>query len=150
MAGFTCIVTSQVFVEIWMRWSITLSSAFYRGRKHLWIVFSFKPHSPRVEGKQCNNQLEVTSNPFYQVQGQMTVCDVDFCDFVCWAPSGIHMERIKRDEHFLRYVHSFLKKLSQLYGWNIADTVYNNKKHWCTHQSYGPKKFPRSLNKTCL
>ena len=42
MARFTCIVTSQVFVEIWMRWSIALSSAFYRGRKHLWIVFSFK------------------------------------------------------------------------------------------------------------
>ena len=42
MARFTCIVTSQVFVEIWMRWSIALSSAFYTGRKHLWIVFSFK------------------------------------------------------------------------------------------------------------
>ena len=41
MASFTCIVTSQVFVEIWMRWSIALSSAFYTGRKHLWIVFSF-------------------------------------------------------------------------------------------------------------
>ena len=42
MARFTCIVTSQVFVEIWMRWSIALSSAFYTDRKHLWIVFSFK------------------------------------------------------------------------------------------------------------
>ena len=41
-ARFTCIVTSQMFVEIWMRWSIALSSAFYTGRKHLWIVFSFK------------------------------------------------------------------------------------------------------------
>ena len=41
MARFTCIVTSQVFVEIWMRWSIALSAAFYTGRKHLWIVFSF-------------------------------------------------------------------------------------------------------------
>ena len=41
MARFTCIVTSQVFVKIWMRWSIARSSAFYTGRKHLWIVFSF-------------------------------------------------------------------------------------------------------------
>ena len=41
VACFTCIVTSQVFVEIWMRWSIALSAAFYTGRKHLWIVFSF-------------------------------------------------------------------------------------------------------------
>ena len=47
MARFTCIVTSQVFLEIWMRWSIALSSAFYRGKKNLWIpvVFSFKPQS---------------------------------------------------------------------------------------------------------
>ena len=42
MARFTCILTSHVFVEIWMRWSIALSSAFYTGRKHSWIVFSFK------------------------------------------------------------------------------------------------------------
>ena len=27
---FTCIVTSQVFVNVWMQWSIALSSAFYR------------------------------------------------------------------------------------------------------------------------
>ena len=44
IARFTCIVTSQVFVEIWMRWSMALSSAFYRGREHLWKVFSFKGH----------------------------------------------------------------------------------------------------------
>ena len=41
IARFTCIVTSQVFVEIWMRWSIALSSAVYTGTKHFWIVFSF-------------------------------------------------------------------------------------------------------------
>ena len=107
MARFTCIVTSQVFVKIWMRWRITLSSVFYRGTKHLWIVFSFKPHSPRVAGKQCKNQLEVTSTPFYQVQGQMEVCDVDFCDFVCWTPSGIHVER----NIFLRYCTLVLYKI---------------------------------------
>ena len=60
--------------------------------------FYLKPHSP----SQCNNQLEVTSKHFYQVQGQMAVCDVEFCDFVCWTPRGIHVERIKRDEHFFK------------------------------------------------
>ena len=40
---FTCIMTLQVFVKIWMQWSIALSSAIYKGKeKHLWIVFSFK------------------------------------------------------------------------------------------------------------
>ena len=39
-----------------MRWSIALSSAFYRGRKHLWIVFSFKECN--VEGRwNCRRLL---------------------------------------------------------------------------------------------
>ena len=42
MACFTCMVTSHMFVKIWMRWSVALSFAFYRGKKHLWIVFSLK------------------------------------------------------------------------------------------------------------
>ncbi|XP_061190608.1 uncharacterized protein LOC133198543 [Saccostrea echinata] len=62
--------------------------------------FYLKPHAPRATGKQCNNQLAITSKHFYQVQGQMALCNVDFCDFVCWTTSGIHVERIKRDEHF--------------------------------------------------
>ena len=41
MARFTYMATSRVFVEIWLRWSIALSFAFYRGRKHLWVVFTF-------------------------------------------------------------------------------------------------------------
>ena len=60
MARFTCIVTSQVFVEIWMRWSIALSSAFYTGRIHLWIVFSFKS---TIIAKQIQDILiNVTGN----------------------------------------------------------------------------------------
>ena len=35
VARFTCIVTSQMFVKIWMQWSIALSSAFYRGRENI-------------------------------------------------------------------------------------------------------------------
>ena len=42
MAHFTCIVTSQVFVKIYMQWIISLSSAIYRGRENIWIVFTFK------------------------------------------------------------------------------------------------------------
>ena len=64
MARFTCIVTSQVFVEIWMRWSIVLSSAFYTGRIHLWIVFSFNMptyfetiKSPRKQSIKKNSIL---------------------------------------------------------------------------------------------
>ena len=38
---------------------------------------------------------------YYQVQGQLSVCEKDYCDFVCWTPKGIHVERITQDpEHF--------------------------------------------------
>lgn len=30
----------------------------------------------------------------------MAVCDVDYCDFVCWTTRGLHVERIHRDPHF--------------------------------------------------
>ena len=57
MARFTCIMTSQVFVEILMWWSIALSSAFYRGRKHLWIVFSFKVTEIKMKSEAQSSLL---------------------------------------------------------------------------------------------
>ena len=36
MARFTCIVTLQVFLKIWMQWSIALGSGFYRGRENIY------------------------------------------------------------------------------------------------------------------
>ena len=41
---FTCVVNfprSHVPVLLAMRWSVASRSALYRGREHLWIVFSF-------------------------------------------------------------------------------------------------------------
>ena len=66
MAHFTCIVTSQMFVEIWMQWSIALSSAFYTGRKHLWIAFSFngvffKLHVPVFRFHAYSSQINLTA-----------------------------------------------------------------------------------------
>lgn len=31
---------------------------------------------------------------FYQVQGQLAICEKEYCDFICWTPEGIHVERI--------------------------------------------------------
>ena len=30
VSHFTCVVTSQVYMNIWMQWGIALSSAFYK------------------------------------------------------------------------------------------------------------------------
>ena len=30
---------------------------------------------------------------YYQLQGQLELCDRLYCDFVCWTPNSIHIER---------------------------------------------------------
>lgn len=52
--------------------------------------------------KQTSNgpKLVRSHNYYYQVQGQLAVCDRSYCDFVCWTPHGIHVERIARDLFF--------------------------------------------------
>lgn len=46
-------------------------------------------------------QLSHTHNYYTQVQGQLAICNRDYCDFICWTPVGIHVERITRDPvHF--------------------------------------------------
>ena len=40
-----------------------------------------------------------TSHGYYvQVQGQLAICDKDYCDFICWTPHGLYVERINREE----------------------------------------------------
>ena len=77
MARFTCIVTSQVFVEIWMRWSIALSAAFYTGRKHLWIVFSFKNMIPELSflsWYERHLSIKAIVHEFYSSLSNVTLC----------------------------------------------------------------------------
>ena len=45
---------------------------------------------------------------YYQVQGQLALCVKDFCDFVCWTPKGIYVERILRDKPFFDELKLFL------------------------------------------
>ena len=44
--------------------------------------------------------LSPTHDYFYQVQGQLAVCNRSYCDFVCWTPHGLYVERVKRDTEF--------------------------------------------------
>ena len=45
--------------------------------------------------------LSTSHKYYYQIQGQIAVCNVKFCDFVCWTPKGIFIERILRDNSFI-------------------------------------------------
>ncbi|XP_071100192.1 nucleolar transcription factor 1-A-like [Haliotis cracherodii] len=52
----------------------------------------------------CATSLPHDHAYYCQVQGQMAVCDVQYCDFVCWSPNDIHVERILRDKHFFNSI----------------------------------------------
>ena len=47
-----------------------------------------------------NLRLKAQHNYMYQVQRQMKVLDVDWCDFVVWTKKGLHVERITYDSKF--------------------------------------------------
>ena len=44
--------------------------------------------------------LEKRHNYYYQVQGQLALLNLQWCDFVVWTRSGIHVERITFDRDF--------------------------------------------------
>lgn len=49
---------------------------------------------------------------YTQVQGQLALCDKDFCDFVVWTPKGITIEGITRDLPFWEKLNAKLTAFS--------------------------------------
>lgn len=45
-------------------------------------------------------KLKKSHKYYYQVQMQMALCEVEFCDFVLWTPKGMSVERITFDKDF--------------------------------------------------
>jgi len=53
-------------------------------------------------------------HPYYaQVQGQMNICDVEYCDFVVWTEQGIAVVRVKRNTEYWQNLSCKLAKLYQ-------------------------------------
>ncbi len=46
---------------------------------------------------------------YMQVQGQLYICNRSYCDFVCWTPKGIHIERINKDPSIFLEIEPKLK-----------------------------------------
>lgn len=59
--------------------------------------------------KLCTNSLIRSSKYYYQVQGQIAICEAGHCGFVCWTPKGLHIERVLRDQPFIE---EMLQKLN--------------------------------------
>ena len=43
--------------------------------------------------------LNKTHNYYYQLQGQLAVAQLPWCDFVIWTPHGASVQRIDHDEN---------------------------------------------------
>lgn len=55
-----------------------------------------------LEKKSNGNICLRRSHSYYdQVQGQLAICDLSYCDFVCWTKQGIFVERIIKDTTYL-------------------------------------------------
>ena len=64
-----------------------------------------------MEKQGDNWKLKRNHVYFYQVQMQMAICKVSYCDFVVWSESGCIVERTKADYEFykskLEILHDF-------------------------------------------
>lgn len=55
-------------------------------------------------------RLSRTHDYYYQIQGQMGITDRSYCDFVCWTPQDIFIERIKFDHQFFEEMEAKLQR----------------------------------------
>ena len=66
-------------------------------------------------------QLKRNHNYYYQVQGELAILDVPWCDFVVWTKAGIFIERITLDKHLWNKV--LLSKLSHFYVEHVVPEI---------------------------
>ena len=55
-------------------------------------------NAPFLEDNCGSVRLSPKHNYYHQVQGQMLISECLYCDFICWTPVGIHIERISFDD----------------------------------------------------
>ena len=58
-------------------------------------------HASYFETRDGVVRLSRKHDYYYQIQGQMVILERDYCDFVCWTPLAIHIERIDYDDEFV-------------------------------------------------
>ena len=80
--------------------------------------------SSLVDGQAILKKLH---NYYYQIQGQLVITQLPWCDFVIWTPHGTSVQRIERDENLWKQMYS---KLKAFYHENLlpqlADPVFHS------------------------
>lgn len=65
-----------------------------------------------IEAIDGEFKLSKKHDYYYQIQGQMAVLERSYCDFVCWTPLDVHIERIFYDSEM---VDSIIPKLDAFF-----------------------------------
>ena len=76
-----------------------------------------------IEGHDV--KLNRTHQYFYQVQGQLEISDVEWCDFVVWTRKGVSVERINRDKEL--WANSMQPKLKAFYLKGIVPELFTGR-----------------------
>ena len=66
-----------------------------------------------MEVKDGRYKLRRRNRYFYQVQGQLEICDKNYCDFIVWSSHGIIIDRIQREKQF--WATEMVDKLKEFY-----------------------------------
>ncbi len=62
------------------------------------------PHFYLEKDEDGNLQLKKSHDYFIQVQAQMIICNKQYCDFVCWTTTSIHIEHIEVDPEDMKSI----------------------------------------------
>jgi len=96
-----------------------------KGLLEIKCPFAYKSGTPcdmiGKRGSFLNHQGLVKSHKYYtQVQGQLAICNREFCDFVVWTPQKTFVQRIYKDYAF---IDRMLSKLTTFY---VEQSTFEN------------------------
>ena len=78
---------------------IEIKCPFKHRDKHPHEIPDWDFYLQQDEGREFH--LRDDHEYYYLIQGQLAVYNMEYCDFICWTPYGMHCERILQDpEHF--------------------------------------------------
>ena len=75
-----------------------------------------KDENDTVKLKPCHNY-------YYQIQGQLAILNLEWCDFIIWTNKDLHVERVKADHEFWQ-LQCLPKLQSYYYNVMLPEIVY--------------------------
>ena len=67
--------------------------------------------------------LKLHHNYYYQIQGQLAILNLEWCDFIIWTKVDLHVERVKADHEFWQ-LQCLPKLQSYYYNIMLPEIVY--------------------------